>query len=76
MFILKTTQYTCNTPRLSQKYIGHHNLKRGGGMTLPYQNLQANNTLVNVFNKNCGLNYFTLGYQRGIDYGKIYLMNM
>jgi hypothetical protein len=40
MFILKTTQYTCNTLGYP-KYIGLHNLKRGRGITLPYQHLQA-----------------------------------
>jgi len=34
------------------------------------------NTLLGVFNKHHGLNYFSLNYQRGIIYGKEYSMHM
>jgi len=37
---------------------------------------KQSNTLFRVFNKNHGLNYFSIYYQRGIAYGKEYSMNM
>jgi hypothetical protein len=70
LFILKTTQYTCNTLKLSHKYIGFHNLKCGGVMHSPTKTYKQSNTLLRVFSKNHGLNYFILDYQRGIAYGK------
>jgi len=76
-FIFKTTQYTCNTPhRLSRKYIGFHNLKHGGVLHSPTKTYKQNNTLLRVFNKNHGLNYFNINFQRGIVYGKEYSMHM
>jgi hypothetical protein len=67
----KTIQYTCNTPsRVSQKYIGLHNIsfETWKGIAQPYQNLQGKqySTLLGVFNKYHGLNYFGLNYQKGV----------
>jgi hypothetical protein len=64
LFILKITQYTYDTPRLSQKYIMFHNLKHGGVMHSATKTYKQSNTLLGVFNKKHGLNYFNLNYQR------------
>jgi hypothetical protein len=70
-------QWTCNTPfKVSHKYIGLHKLKRGGVMHSPTKTYKQSNTLLRVFSKNYGLKYFSLNYQRGINYGKEYSMNM
>jgi len=45
-------------------------------MHSPTKTYKQSNTLLKVFSKNHGLNYFNLDYQRGIAYGKEYLMNM
>jgi hypothetical protein len=47
-----------------------------GVLHRPTKTYKQNNALVKVFNKNHGLNYFILDYQRGIAYGKEYSMNM
>jgi hypothetical protein len=72
----QTTQYMCNTPRLPQKYIGFHNLKCGRVMHSLTKTYKQSNTLLRLFNKNHGLNYFNLNYQSDIAYGKEYSMNM
>jgi hypothetical protein len=44
-------------------------------MHSPTKTYKQNNTLLRVFSKNHGLNYFSINYQRGIAYGKEYSMN-
>jgi hypothetical protein len=51
-------------------------LKYGRGLHSPTKTYKQSNTLLGVFNKNHGLNYFNLYYQRGITYGKEYSMHM
>jgi hypothetical protein len=77
MLILKTTQYTYNIPhRLSQKYIGLHNLKCKGVLQSLTKTYKQSNALLGVFNKHHGLNYFNLDCQRGTTHGKKYSMHM
>jgi len=40
------------------------------------QTHKENNTLMKIFSKQHGLNYFGLGYWRGITYAQNYLMHM
>ncbi len=45
-------------------------------MHSPTKTYKENNTLLGIFNKHNGLNYFSLNYQRGIAYGKEHSMHM
>jgi len=77
LFILKTTQYTCNAPhRLSHKYNGFHILKHEGVLHSLTKTYKQSGTLFGVFNKHHELNYFSLNYQRGIAYGNDYSMHL
>jgi hypothetical protein len=51
-------------------------LKHGEVLHSLTKTYKKNNTLIGVFNKNHGLNYFNINYQRGIAYGKEYSMHM
>jgi hypothetical protein len=77
LLILKTKQYIYNTfHKLSQKYIRLHNLKCGRVLHNPTKTYNQSNTLLGVFSKHHGLNYFSLNYQKNIVYGKEYSMHM
>jgi hypothetical protein len=51
-------------------------LKHGGVLHTLTKTYKQNNTLLGVFSKHHGLNYFSLDYQKGIVYGKEYSMHM
>jgi hypothetical protein len=51
-------------------------LKHGRVLYTPTKTYKQNNTLLGVFSKHHGLNYFSLDYQKGIAYGKEYSMHM
>jgi hypothetical protein len=68
-----------NTPTIPLKSCPINTLgsiKRGGVLHSPTKTYKQNNTLLGVFSKHHGLNYFSLDYQRGITYGKEYSMHM
>jgi len=50
--------------------------KVGGVFHSPTKTYKQSNTLLGVFSKYHGLNYFGLNYQKGIANGYLYLMHM
>ncbi len=72
LLMAKTTQYTYNTlPCYPKNTLGSitYILKLGRVFHSPTKTYKQSNTLLEVFNKHHGLNYFGLDYQKGIANG-------